>query len=491
MNDWLPNSILYEINTWTWLHELSLAAGRRVSLADVPGQAWDQLAMQGMNGVWLMGVWERSPAALALARHNRGLHSELRKALPDLRDADLVGSPYSVRRFEVDPQLGGRDGLQAARRALAQRGMRLVLDFVPNHIAPDHAWVTAHPDWFIQGSSEDLHDAPEAFLKVEGRVFARGRDPYFPPWSDVLQLNTFHPELRQAAVAELQRIAAQCDAVRCDMAMLVLNQVFARTWGGRTGNVPDQDYWPGIIRAVKDSYPEFRFIAEAYWDLELTLMSQGFDACYDKGLYDRLASGSAAAVRQHLLRFSACSQRLIHFLENHDEPRAAQVFPGNKGLAAAVVLSTVPGIRLLHDGQLDGRFIRAPIHGSRRPLEQPNDTLHRFYKWLLALAREGVIREGRWTLGDAVPVPNHSSEHSVLCWGWTREAERLLVVVNYSEHSARCQIQPPWDDTAKSGWKLVDLANSVLSAEPNVLDLSLIELAPWEFRLFRANGVPI
>ena len=167
--------------------------------------------------------------------NNPGLLTDFRRALPDFTEEDNVGSPYCVRRYIVDARLGGREGLAFAREQLAKRGMRLVLDYVPNHVAPDHPWALEHPEYFIQGSLEDLEREPAAFLQVGEKIIACGRDPYFPAWPDVLQLNAFHPGLRQAAIETVTEIASQCDGMRCDMAMLLMNPIFERTWGERAG----------------------------------------------------------------------------------------------------------------------------------------------------------------------------------------------------------------------------------------------------------------
>src|SRR5262245_27457681 len=270
-----------------------------------------------------MGVWQRSPAGLAIALQNDGNLADFRRALPDCTKEDTDGSPYCVRRYDPAARFGGRAGLAGARLELAQRGIRLLLDFVPNHVAPDHPWATEHPEYFVAGSAEDLRRHPEAFLGVGEHVFARGRDPYFPPWGDVLQLDAFSGPLRQAALETLAGIAAQADGVRCDMAMLLLNDVFARTWGARVGPPPATEYWAPIIAAVKERHPHFRFIAEAYWNLEGALLAQGFDYCYDKVLYDRLVHGGAGGVREHLHAEPAYQSHLLRFIENHDEPRAA------------------------------------------------------------------------------------------------------------------------------------------------------------------------
>src|SRR6476646_7154799 len=283
----VEHPFLYEINTGVWLEELSRRLGTSVSLDGVPAEEWDAVAELGFDAVWLMGVWERSPDGVAIALRNQGLVDSFRAALPDLADADVVGSPYCIRDYVVAGRLGGPEGLASARRALDERGLGLILDFVPNHVAPDHPWTSSHPEYFVGGSVGD-------------RVLANGRDPYFPAWPDVVQLNAFSPALRAAVVDTLVGIAGQCDGLRCDMAMLMMNDVFQRTWGERAGPRLAYDYWPTVIPAVKSRRPDFVFMAEAYWDLEFALQQQGFDYCYDKRLYDRLEHESADAVRGHL-----------------------------------------------------------------------------------------------------------------------------------------------------------------------------------------------
>ena len=338
MRAWPRHPVIYEVNTWAWLNDLSRRHQRHVDLATVPEEEWDAIASQGFDAIWFMGVWERSPAGIDVSMRNEGLLADFRRALSDFSPQDNVGSPYCVRRYVVDEHLGGPKGLATARRHLSQRGLRLILDFVPNHVAPDHPWVSSHPEYFVQGSADDARNDPASFIEVEGTVFACGRDPFFPAWPDVLQLNAFQPGLRQVVIETISEIADQCDGVRCDMAMLVLNTIFERTWGGRAGSKPVNDYWTTVIPAIKGRHPEFRFIAEAYWDLEWELQQQGFDFCYDKKLYDRMEHGPAENVRLHLLADLRYQEGMVRFIENHDEPRAAAAFPDGKGRAAAVAI---------------------------------------------------------------------------------------------------------------------------------------------------------
>ena len=264
----ITQPFIYEINTWPWLEAISREEGRAIDLGSVPDRYWDEVADLGFDGVWLMGVWQRSPAGVTIALSNDDLRASFAAALPDWQTSDVVGSPYCVRDYAVDDHLGGRDGIASARESLSARGIGLILDFVPNHVAPDHPWTSLKPEVFLSGTSEDLLNDPASFVEIAGRVLANGRDPYFPAWPDVVQLNAFAPTLRAAVIETLIEIAGQCDGVRCDMAMLVMSDVFVRTWGDRVGPAPSTDYWPTVIPAVREAHPGFLFLAEAYWDLE-------------------------------------------------------------------------------------------------------------------------------------------------------------------------------------------------------------------------------
>jgi hypothetical protein len=486
MSGWPRYPIIYEINTWVWLNELGWGKKKPVTLATVPKKEWDAIASLGFDAVWLMGVWERSPAGIAISMGNQGLLADFRRALPDFTGADNVGSPYCVRRYVVDERLGGEKGLARAREELAKRGMRLILDLVPNHVAPDHPWVTEHPDYFIQGDLGDLEQDPAAFIATNEHVFACGRDPYFPAWPDVLQLNAFNGGLREAIIGTVIAIADQCDGVRCDMAMLVMNAIFQSTWGERAGERPAGEYWPEVIGAVRKKHPGFLFMAEAYWELEWELQQQGFDFCYDKKLYDRLEHANAENVRLHLCADMGYQERLVRFIENHDEPRAAATFSPEKERAAAVATMTLPGAILLHEGQFDGRKVRLPVFLGRRPDEPIDTALREFYLTLLdVIAREG-LRKGEWRLCEREGWPDNHSFLNIVTWCWEDGDRRHLVAVNLSEQSSQGRIMLPWSDLGDSPWTLVELLDgTVFHREGSELrDNGLyVELGPWRFHL--------
>jgi len=494
MPAWVGSPTIYEINTWVWVSELSAKTKAPVDLSSVPSAEWDSIGSLGFDAVWLMGVWERSPAGIAIANQNASLLADFRRALPDFRPEDNVGSPYCVRQYVVDRHLGGPKGLAIARKELAKRGMHLILDFVPNHVAPDHPWVTEHTDYFIRGTLDDLRSDPSSYAKVNRTVFACGRDPYFPAWPDVLQLNAFHPRLRRAVIESVSDIATQCDGVRCDMSMLVMNPIFERTWGRHAGQRPATDYWVEVIPAVKKTHPDFLFIAEAYWDLEWELQQQGFDFCYDKRLYDRLEHDNAESMRMHLCAELAYQKKLLRFIENHDEPRAAKAFSAAKEKAAAVSTSTLLGAKLFHEGQFEGRKVRLPVFLGRRPEEPMDSQLHNFYLKLLAAINAPIFREDQWSLCERSGWPDNPSYLNIVAWNWVNRDDRYLIVVNLSDRPAQARIKEHSENLGGSTWRLTDLFSGgeyQRSGDDLVSSGLYVDLGPWGFHFFRCSRIEL
>ena len=287
---------LYQINTRVYAH--SRRWGGSGTLDDIPDTELDELARMGFDWVYLLGVWQTGVAGRKISQSIPELLREFREVLDDLRPEDICGSCFAIKSYRVRSDLGGNAALKRFRKRLSQRGLRLMLDFVPNHTARDHPWVRAHPDYYVHGTQDQLVQQSHNYTRLEktpgAAGWADGRDPHFPGWSDTLQLNYGNPELGQAMVGELVKVAALCDGVRCDMAMLLLPDVFQRTWG-----IPAAPFWPRAIQEVRSIYPGFVTMAEVYWDLERLMQQQGFDYTYAKRLYDLLRERDSRPVRQH------------------------------------------------------------------------------------------------------------------------------------------------------------------------------------------------
>ena len=177
--------------------------------------------------------------------------------------------------------------------------------------------------------------------------------------------------------------------------------------------------WIEVLAAVRLDHPDFVVVAEAYWGREPDLLAQGFDACYDKTLYDRLLGASADDVRAHLAGMDATNAKTVRFLENHDEPRAAAAIqPEGRARAASVALATLPGTTLWHEGQLDGRHVRLPVFLARRPDEPLSPETRAFLTRLIAAAPSVRLLDGAWTLLDTVGWPDNPSHESLLAWSW-------------------------------------------------------------------------
>lgn len=414
--------ILYEINARVWLSELSELHGHPVALGGVPEAELERIAARGFEAVWLMGVWTTGPEGRAVARIEPSLQPGYLRALPDFRPWDCAGSPYSVAAYEVPEDMGGPVGLAALRDKLRRHGLRLVLDFVSNHMGRDCPWIDEDPDLFVRGSSEDAIRHPTAFfVSRDGHVIAHGRDPYFPPWTDTAQINYSRPRTRERMLRTILSLADRCDGLRCDMAMLILPEILEGTWGERLGPATGRwSFWGDAIHAVKDRRPDFTFLAEAYWGLERQLQVEGFDFTYDKALYDRLREGDAGGARAHLTCEIPFQARCARFVENHDEDRAVVAFGREGTRSAAAATFFTPGLRLFHQGQIEGRRAKLPVQIRRAPKEEPDAESVRFHESLLGFLREPIFQEEFEELAPRRAEAGDAAADRVLAHLWTR-----------------------------------------------------------------------
>jgi glycosidase len=429
--------LVYEINTRQWLYRLSEQSSHGITLANIPEPEFTEWARQGFTHIWLMGVWKCGPVI------DTG-HDHWRKLLPDFQPDDVVASPYAITDYTVDESLGGPSALRKFRERLDQHGLKLILDFVPNHTSRVHRWTRERPEFYVHSDTR----RPETF-RAGSRWIAHGKDPYFPAWIDTAQLDYRNPQGRATMIEELLKVSDQCDGVRCDMSMLLLNEVFEKTWKDFTCDYTQlpREFWQDAIGAVKKQHPGFVLLAEAYWDLEERLLALGFDFAYDKRVYDYLVARDAHGLRRHLSSKSAgFLNRATHFLENHDEERIASRLNVQEHRAAAVLTLALPGMRLLHEGQLTGARVRASVHLRRRAVEPDDADLTAFYETLLRALRQSAVGKGEFELIEGAAA-------EVFAVRWRLGPNGFdLAVVNYSATASAFEM-----GLGKDRWIIRDL----------------------------------
>jgi glycosidase len=462
--------------------------GKKATLDDIPDSELDLLAEKGFDWIWFLSVWTTGDQGRKISRENPEWRRDFEKTLPDLKEDDIAGSGFAIADYKVHPDLGGEEALQRLRDRLKTRGLKLMLDFVPNHMGPDHHWVEEHPEYFVSGTETDLQKNPKNYTIVKrsqgDMILAYGRDPYFSGWPDTIQLDYSNPVTVDAMSEELLRIAEQCDGVRCDMAMLILPDVFERTWGRKA-----QSFWPAAIRNVREKVPGFCFMAEVYWDMEWEMQQQGFDYAYDKRLYDRLTEGHARTVREHFYAGLDYQDKLARFLENHDEPRAAVTFDNLMHAAAAVITFLSPGLRFFHQGQFEGRKKRISPHLVRAPKEPVDEDLQKFYQTFLSVLKKPVFRDGIWKLLEpAAAWEGNGSWDSYIAFAWTgTDGSRVLVTVNFSPYAAQCYVKLPFPELTGGLWRLQDLMSST-AYDRNGNEMQsrglYLDLEGWQYHIF-------
>src|SRR5271155_1920484 len=436
-----PHPPLSEINPGTGPEHPPARLGKNITLAEVPDSEWDALAAQGFDIVWLMGVWQRSPISRRLNIENPANAAQFTLALPNWRPEDVISSPYSVTAYAPDPRFGHWAALDAAREKLRTRGIALFLDFVGNHSALDHPWMREHPEFYVRASQAEFQQNPPLYYTqstAQGqRYIALAKDPYFPPWQDVAQLNHFNPGLRAAQLTDLRTIAAHCDGIRCDMAMLQLNDIFNTNWRYLIGDTPqpEKEFWTEAHAAV----PSLTLLAEAYWGTEQRLLDLGFSYSYDKTLYDAVRDANILQIRERVANLPERQSSFARFMENHDEQRRAVVFPNERLAADGTLLATLPGMRFYHQGELEGRRIHLPTT-LRVAAAEPRDPIStNFFQKILQITRQDVFHEGKWNLLDVAPEGDAPTD-ALLVYEWRSPKAWKIIAVNLAAYTSQGRV---------------------------------------------------
>lgn len=461
------NPSMYEISTRVWIKRFS-EGKKNFTLSDVPDSYWDELKGKGIDYVWLMGIWKTNLSSVQKYAFNEDLVQSYKHALKDWTRNDVIGSPYAIDTYEVNELLGNINDLLNIKNKLNARGMKLILDYVPNHFNANSILIKTHPDIFLNVSQEHYNLDQHTYFKPfedNDTFFAHGRDPFFPAWQDTIQVNYFSITARDFMANTLTELSKVCDGLRCDMAMLALNNIFENTWGNTLKEMgyvkPEEEFWKTAIQLVRKQRQDFIFIAEVYWDLEWEMQQLGFDFTYDKTLTDRLKYGHPQDVRGHLNATVDYQRKSMRFIENHDEKRSVKVFGESKAKAAAIIISTIQGLRFYYDGQFEGKRIKLPVQLGREPDEKINKNMADFYNNLLNISKAEIFRKGNWVQHNPIKCSEDDTTFfNILAWEWKYKEERRLVVVNYSKQISSCRIRLNLDGYGKE-IILEDLLNKV------------------------------
>jgi Alpha amylase, catalytic domain len=298
---------------------------------------WQSLKNQGFDAVWIMGIWKICEYSI----------TESQKIYAQYPTESIVGSCFAVDQYTPDSFVGDVSRLKAN---LNSAGLKLILDFIPNHFGRMGKFFVNNSDLFLQANAFD----PSQNFEFEGKFYNLAKDPHYEPWSDVAQLDYSKPETIKKMQQEIIDIAKLCDGVRCDMTMLLLPEIFEQTCG-----IKALDFWHEAIAKVKVINPNFVFMAEVYWNLEQRMIDLGFDLVYNKSFLDSLIQTDENKLN-HAKTIIATGKSLI-FLENHDEPRINSIFEPVKVKELTDFMYSMNSSVLIQDGQLEGAKERLPI----------------------------------------------------------------------------------------------------------------------------------
>ncbi len=481
---WMRELVLVAKNCLVWLEQLSREHGRELAgLGDIPDEALAQLAERGFNGLWLIGLWERSPASRRIKRLCGNPEAE--------------ASAYSVRGYRIARRLGGDEGLEKLRQRAERHGIRLAADMVPNHTALDSDWVVEHPERFI-GQADcpfpaytfegpDLSPDPRVTLQLEDHYFDRtdaavvfrrhelasgetrflyhGNDGTSMPWNDTAQLDYLQPATREAVIEQIVAVAERFPVIRFDAAMTLTRHHFQRLWyprPGEAGAIPSRaehalaseefdrrmpaEFWREVVDRLAAEAPDTLLLAEAFWLMEgYFVRTLGMHRVYNSAFMHMLRDGDNAGLRKLIaeaLAFDpAVLERFVNFLSNPDEATAAEQFGrGARDRGACVLLATLPGLPMFAHGQVEGFAERYGMeYGRSYHAEVPDPELTAWHRERIAplLARRELFAGAeRFQLLDFAGEGG-GVDPAVLAYVNGTAGERRLVVFNHRDAAVR------------------------------------------------------
>ncbi len=424
--DWMPRLVLLAKNSYVWLGQLSKKYQRDITTLDqIPDEELDLLASRGFTGLWLIGLWERSPASQRIKQR--------------MGQDDAVASAYSLHSYDIANDLGGWNALESLRARAWQRGIRLSADMVPNHMGIDSTWVVEHPDWFLSSSfspypsysfrSENLSDDLRVGIYLEDHYYDKtdaavsfqrrdlqtgdlryiyhGNDGTSFPWNDTAQLDYTKPEVREAIIQVILHVARNFPVIRFDAAMTLAKKHIQRLWfpePGAGGAIPSraqygmtkaefddkvpEEFWREVVDRVAAEVPDTLLLAEAFWLMEgYFVRTLGMHRVYNSAFMHMLRDEDNAKYRLAIkttLEFDPqILKRYVNFMSNPDEKTAVEQFgTGDKYFGISTVLSTLPGLPMFGHGQVEGYSEKYGMEFRRAKWDEtPNEGLIRAHEW--------------------------------------------------------------------------------------------------------------
>jgi len=397
-SDWMPRTVMLAKNVYVWLFQLSEQYKQEITRLDqIPDEELDKLASWGFNGLWLIGLWERSEAS---------------KRIKQLcGNPEAVASAYSLKNYAIANRLGGEEAFQRFRDKAWQRGIRLASDMVPNHMGIDSDWVLNHPDWFIslpdspfpsysfngpdlspadhvgifiEDHYYDRTDAAVVFKRIdrqhgETRFIYHGNDGTSMPWNDTAQLNYLNENVREAVIQTILHVARKFPIIRFDAAMTLAKKHYQRLWfpqPGSGGAIPSRaehgltkerfdevfpkEFWREVVDRVAVEVPETLLLAEAFWLMEgFFVRTLGMHRVYNSAFMNMLRNEENSEYRmviKNTLEFDPqILKRYVNFMNNPDEKTAVEQFgKDDKYFGICTLMVTMPGLPMFGHGQIQG-----------------------------------------------------------------------------------------------------------------------------------------
>lgn len=448
----MNHRLVYQIDIREFIYRLNQLKNRQHSLKHLPNDFFEELKNLGVEFFWPVGIYEPSQLSREISCSMKELHKKYYDSLPDWKEDDVIGSPYAITQYKISSKFGGEEAYKKFRAKLKNKfNLKIILDFVPNHFAIDSPVTQKHPEFFIQApaNNEKINQNEFISLTIKGKEYliAHGKEPYSPVWKDTLQLDYRSKNVQDFMIKELLKLSEKCDGVRCDMSMLLLSDIFYNNW--KDYPLPEdyipaaKEFWYEAIKKVKRENPEFVFIGEVYWSRENDLLELGFDYVYEKKLYDMLIDNRVDIINEYIKKVFSYQRKRLLFIENHDEQRSAYIFPIEKLKAVATLIYTLPSMKLIHDGQLEGKKFHHAIQLKRLHKEDTNAELKNFYNRLFDSIKKSSIINGYFKFLQPLPAweGNPAYYNFVTFFYEDENLKKDLVVINLSPYQSQCRVK--------------------------------------------------